>query len=95
MQNIADLPNLGQKSKIMLENAGFRTVEQIKAIGSAASYIAVKRTNRKASLNLLWALEGAISGRHWLEVAKHDRIELLIQRKLTESQNPKAFACLA
>jgi DNA transformation protein len=84
LQKIADLPNLGPKSQAMLANAGLHTVEQIRALGSVASYLAVKRFNKSASLNLLWALEGAINGKHWQNVAKHQRLELLTQIELAK-----------
>lgn len=78
-RKIADLPNLGPKSQAMLQSAGLHSVDQIRELGAVASYLAVKKLNKHASLNLLWALEGAISGRHWQEVAKHDRLHLLTQ----------------
>ncbi len=77
--NIADLPNLGSKSQQMLAQAGIDTVEQLRALGAVRAYLKVKRYGGNASLNLLWAMEGALSGRHWQEVAKHDRLRLLME----------------
>lgn len=76
--NIADLPNFGPKSQQMLERAGIRTVEQLSKLGSVRAYLQVKNCDGKASLNLLWAMEGALSGRHWQEVARQDRLRLLL-----------------
>ena len=87
MQEIADLPNLGPKSQAMLESAGLHTVQQIRQLGSVTSYLLVKRLNKSATLNLLWALEGVISGRHWQDVARHDRLELLTQLELANTLN--------
>ena len=86
MQKIIDLPNLGPQSQAMLANAGLHTLAEIRKLGSVESYLAVKRLNRSASLNLLWALEGAISGRHWRDVAKHDRLHLLTQLEQAEAK---------
>ena len=84
---IADLPNFGPKSQIMLEQAGIGTVAQLRELGAVRAYLRVKRQNGRASLNLLWALEGALSGRHWLEVAKHDRLRLLLEIEETQAQH--------
>ena len=70
----------------MLEQVGLHHVEQIRQLGSVASYLVVKRQNCYVSLNLLWALEGALSWRHWQEVAKHDRLELLTQLEQAEKE---------
>lgn len=90
MQRIAELPNLGPKSQAMLEQVGLCSMEQLVALGAVQSYLTVKRHHRNASLNLLWALEGAISGRHWQEVAKHDRLHLLTQLEQTTAESDKS-----
>lgn len=44
-------------------------------------WVWVQRTQAQcpsASLNLLWALEGALSGRSWRQVAEQDRLSLLM-----------------
>jgi len=76
--NIADLPNFGPKSQQMLALAGIVTVEQLRELGAVRAYAQVKCTG-KVSLNLLWAMEGALSGRHWQEVARNDRLRLLLE----------------
>ncbi|MBU1215400.1 MAG: TfoX/Sxy family protein [Gammaproteobacteria bacterium] len=78
MTSISDLPNFGPKSQQMLAQAGIHTVEQLRQLGAVRAYLQVKRSGN-ASLNLLWAMEGALKGRHWQEVAKHDRLSLLMQ----------------
>jgi len=77
--NIADLPNFGPKSQQMLAQAGIHTIEQLRELGAVRAYVQVKRSWKGASLNLLWAMEGALSGRHWQDVAKHDRLRLLLE----------------
>ena len=54
-------------------------------MGAVVAYVAVKKTGCSPSLNLLWALEGALTNRHWTEVAKQDRLTLLTQLELAES----------
>jgi DNA transformation protein len=64
-QAIAELQGLGPKSAAMLAAAGIKTVAQFKRLGSVRAYAMVKATQANASLNLLWALEGALSGLPW------------------------------
>jgi DNA transformation protein len=76
--SLASLCNLGPKSAQALAKAGITLLEQLKELGSVAAYVKVKRVEPTASLNLLWALEGAISGLHWQVVAKEHRTSLLL-----------------
>jgi DNA transformation protein len=43
------------------------------------------------SLNLLWALEGALSGEHWQVVAKEHRTSLLLALEEQERQPDSAL----
>lgn len=63
----------------MLEQAGIGSEGELRALGAVAAYLAVKRRGMNASLNLLWALEGALTGRDWRVVARQDRTTLLLQ----------------
>ena len=74
---IANLPNLGPKSQQMLAQAGIHTLADLRALGAVAAYVQTKRAGARVSLNLLWALEGAITGLHWQEVARDHRSRLL------------------
>lgn len=82
-KKITDLPNLGKASANMLASAGIETPEQLAKLGSIASFIAVKSAcinEQKSipSLNLLWAIEGALTDRHWQDIAKNERTSLLL-----------------
>ncbi|MFY3383167.1 TfoX/Sxy family protein [Paracidovorax sp. MALMAid1276] len=76
--SLAKVANLGPKSAQFMERAGITTIEQLKHLGSVRAYSMVKQVEPKASLNLLWAIEGAITGIHWQEVAKDHRTSLLL-----------------
>ena len=78
MTLIRDLPNLGPKSEEMLRQAGITSWEQLAQLGSVAAYIKVKKQVPDASLNLLWSLEGALSGQDWKTVAQTQRTDLLL-----------------
>ena len=73
------LRNLGFASLAMLDGAGIKTAAQLRELGAVAAYVAVKRSGATPSLNLLWALEGALTDRNWLDVAADDRMALLLQ----------------
>jgi DNA transformation protein and related proteins len=77
-QTIAELPGLGPRSQAMLAGAGIKTVAQLKRLGSVRAYAKVKATGANASLNLLWAMEGALTGLPWQVVAKEHRLSLLL-----------------
>jgi len=78
MDEIACLPGLGQKSAAMLERAGIRSVSQLRALGSVRAYTMVRDAGIAVSLNLLWALEGGLTGERWQDVARLHRTSLLM-----------------
>lgn len=86
--SLASLPNLGPKSQQVMAKAGISSVEQLRQIGSVAAYVRAKRTGANVSLNLLWALEGALSGLHWQEVARDHRTSLLLALEDQERRTP-------
>lgn len=81
------LRNLGTASITMLQSANITTAAQLRALGAAAAFLAVKRAGCKPSLNLLWALEGALSNRDWRDVAQDDRLSLMTQVELLEQSS--------
>jgi len=85
-RSIAELPNLGPKSQAMLAAADIMTVAQLRELGSVAAYARVKRADHTASLNLLWALEGALSGEAWQTVAREHRASLLLALEQLQKQ---------
>lgn len=86
-ERLSDLPSLGPKSQAMLESAGIKTVKQLRQIGSIAAYVAVRRSGANPSLNLLWALESALTGISWQEVARKHRTSLILAVDDYESLN--------
>ncbi|HAS6254864.1 TPA: TfoX/Sxy family protein [Vibrio vulnificus] len=76
-ERIRDLQGLGPKSEQMLQSVGINTPQQLRDLGPIRAYLCVREAQPKASLNLLYALVGALEGEHWLQVAKQRRWELL------------------
>lgn len=75
---LSQLPNLGPKSEAILRSAGIHSVEDLRSMGSVAAYSIARRIDRTVSLNLLWALEGALTGLPWQVVAREHRTSLLL-----------------
>lgn len=71
------LPNSGPKSEQMLRSAGIRSRAQLERNGAVKAYVKVCALDNWALLNFLWALEAALSGRSWQDVAGNDRLWLL------------------
>ena len=84
------LPNIGPRSREWLQRAGIDSMSRLRATGSIHAYLAVKRAGGRPSLNLLWALEGALSGRRWQEVARVDRTSLLLALEDAIARPPEA-----
>jgi TfoX C-terminal domain len=62
----------------MLERAGITSLEQLRDVGSVAAYARVRLIDGRASLNLLWAMEGALSGDDWRSISRKHRTSLLL-----------------
>lgn len=76
--DLATLPNLGPASAGWLRAAGMATRDDLARLGAVAAFAQVRRVAPRASLNLLWALEGALTGLPWREVAREHRTSLLL-----------------
>ena len=69
--------NLGPKSAERLVAVGIKDAEMLRQAGAAAAYRKVKaRFPNDTSLNLLWAIQGALMELHWLDVP-HEIRQLL------------------
>ena len=69
--------NIGPKSAAWLRQVGLRTPEDLAAAGPVDAFMRVKRAGFKPSLNLLYALEGALCDCHWQEVPDARRVQLV------------------
>ena len=73
----AKIRNIGPKSMAWLRQTGVRTLEDLQAVGALAAFVRIKRAGFRPSLNLLYALEGAILGCHWQEIPDERRTALV------------------
>jgi len=70
------LRNIGPKSAAWLRQVGLRTEADIVAVGPVEAYMRVRRAGFKPTLNLLYALEGALCDCHWQDVPEPRRLQL-------------------
>ena len=82
------LRNIGPKSAAWLRQVGLRTQEDLVAAGPVDAFMRVKRAGFKPSLNMLYALEGALQDCHWQEVPNERRVELVEQAEAAIAQLP-------
>ncbi len=68
-QRIASLKNLGPKSAERIVAVGITDLDALSRIGAATTYHKVKsKFPNDTSLNLLWAIQGALMGIHWQDI---------------------------
>ena len=70
--------NVGPKSAAWLRQVGVRTQADLETLGAVAAFMKVKRAGFRPSLNLVYALEGALLDCHWQQVPEQRRSELLL-----------------
>lgn len=79
MMRLRELDGLGPASEAMLVEAGIDSPAALRAIGPVAAFLAVERSRGRTSLNLLYALAGALENRPWIEIAREERTRLLME----------------
>ncbi len=82
MGELAALPNLGEESAARLEAVGIGSLLDLEEAGSVEAYQRVnERFPEETSLNLLWALEGALLDVSWLDIPPERKEELRAELK--------------
>lgn len=71
------LRNIGPKSAAWLRQVGLRSRADLESVGAVEAFMRVKRAGFKPSLNLLYALQGALLDCHWQEVPESRRTDLV------------------
>lgn len=78
------LQNMDEASASWLYLAGISTLADLEAMGAVNAYVLLQTLGVKPGLNLLYALEGALHGSHWLEVKRMQKSALLLELKSRE-----------
>ena len=80
MGELAKLKGLGPKSERCLNEIGIKTRRDLELIGPIRAFIKLRNEcDTKASLNFLYAMVGALEGKHWAEIARSEKGRLLIE----------------
>lgn len=82
------LRNIGPKSAAWLRQVGLHTPEELAEAGPIEAFMRVKRAGFKPSLNLLYALEGALRDCHWQEVPDARRSQLVEEAEAAIAELP-------
>ncbi|WP_293766253.1 TfoX/Sxy family protein [uncultured Aquitalea sp.] len=70
--------NLGTTSRRWLAEAGIVEPGQLAELGAVRAWLRVKARQPAVSLNLLWAMQGALCDLSWQQVAREQRLSLLL-----------------
>jgi DNA transformation protein len=80
--------NVGPKSAAWLRQVGVRTQEDLVRLGPVEAFMKVKRAGFRPSLNLLYALAGAIEDCHWADLPNEHKTSLVLAAESAEAANP-------
>lgn len=80
--------NVGPKSAAWLRQVGVRTQDDLVRLGAVEAFMKVKRAGFRPSLNLLYALEGALADCHWADLPEERKAALLAGAEAAEAANP-------
>ena len=80
--------NVGPKSAAWLRQVGVRTQEDLLRLGPVEAFMKVKRAGFRPSLNLLYALAGAIEDCHWADLPDERKNALVQAVESNEAANP-------
>ena len=76
MTQITELPNLGATSARLLATIGVYDAASLRAIGAVEAYCLLKAKGQPVSLNLLWAMHGALTGQRWQDISAETKQQL-------------------
>jgi DNA transformation protein and related proteins len=71
-----DFLNIGPKSMAWLQEIGIHTRADLEQLGSVMAYRILRDRFPNVSLNMLYALEGALTGRKWNEFTSDEKARL-------------------
>lgn len=86
---IESMRNLGPRSAQQLASVGINTIEKFRTMGSVAAYVKVQRGCTNVGMNMLWALEGALTNTHWEVVQREQGPRLLKILEQYEKDHPQ------
>lgn len=77
-EQLTDLPNIGKVLSTKLKEVGINTPTELTCLGSENAFIRLLAIDKKACINELYALEGAIQNIRWHQLDQQKKEELKI-----------------
>lgn len=88
---LATLRNLGPQSQAMLAAAGIHGPRDLQRLGAIAAYQRARALTPRASLNLLYAMVGALEDLDWREVRRTRKRALLMALEVAPRSSPRSL----
>lgn len=88
-RRLEELPNLGPKSSQWLREIGIESLADIEERGPVNTHLELKHAGYKVSMNMLWALAGAVYGHDWKELPADLKASLLVELDAMEDANQR------
>ena len=85
--DLSSVPNLGPKSNEWLNAIGIRTFSDMESVGAVEIYRQLRELGYPASLNLVYAIHGAIINYPWDHLPPDIRDDLRTQVDQIKNQN--------
>lgn len=76
MGELSKLPNISKVIEGKLNESGVETVAQLQELGSKEAFVRIRLRDNTACINMLCALEGAVQGIRWHQLAEDKKQEL-------------------
>jgi len=80
-RELTQLPNLGKTAARWLEAVGVATEKQLQRLGAVGDYRVLKGQGYPVTLNVVYAVHGALSGLDWRQLPPEDKARLKAQVK--------------
>ena len=81
VSELSSLRNLGGRSEKWLNAVGIFTRADLEKLGSVEIFRLLKQQGYPVSLNLVWAIEGALADMDWRELPSEMKREILANLK--------------
>lgn len=88
-QQIAALPNLGKVSERWLNGIGIYTEADLRGLGAVNAYRVLSLRGYRPTLNLVWAIEGALRGVIWTDLPAD--VKAALEDELERPWDPTPF----
>lgn len=75
-KRLRDLPNMKHRTECILNKVGIMSVSELEEVGAAAAFFKINAMNGGLKKDMMYILEGAITGKHWRLISSERKTEL-------------------